>query len=128
MNTIIYDARRIRAYERIQELGRYTGRDAEFIEKLWKALVSDGALMKEFVYYLDNHTLLDELKCRGYGLTDLYVWLLERYNLMQDYGKNTAACNKEAMVLDTFWMMAQMQKDPDTYIKRLNGGLGMDWM
>lgn len=128
MNTIIYDARRIKAYERMQELGEYTGKDKEFIEKLWKALILDGDLMREFVYYLDNHTLSDELKCRGYGLTDLYVWLLERHNLMQDYGKNGAACNKEALVLDTFWMMVEMQKDPDTYVKRLNGGLGMDRM
>lgn len=128
MNTIIYDARRIKAYEKLQELGTYTGKDSSFIEELWKALLSDGDLMKEFIYYLDHHMLLDEMKCRGYGLTDLYVWLLERYNLMQDYGKNGSECNKEAMVLDTFWAMVEMKKDPETYIRRLNDGLGMDWL
>lgn len=128
MNTIIYDARRIKAYERILELGAYAGKEEEFVEELWKASVADGELMSEFIYYLDHHSLLDKMQCRGYGLTDLYVWLIERYNLMQDYGKNTVSCNKEAMVLDTFWMMAEMKKDPDTYIRRLNGGLGMDRM
>lgn len=128
MNTIIYDARRIKAYEKLQELGTYTGKAGSFIEELWKALLSDGDLMKEFIYYLDHHTLLDEMKCQGYGLTDLYVWLLERYNLMQDYGKNGSECNKEALVLDTFWAMAEMKKDPETYIRRLNEGLGMDWL
>lgn len=126
MNTIIYDARRIKAYEKIQELGVYASKDEMFIEQLWKELVSDGDLMKEFTYYLDHHALLDEMKCEGYALTDLYVWLLQRYNLMQDYGKNNADCNKEALVLDTFGMMAAMKKNPQEYVKRLNSGLGMD--
>lgn len=126
MNTIIYDARRIKAYEKIKELGVCAGKDERFIEQLWRELVSDGALMKEFTYYLDHHGLLDEMKCEGYALTDLYVWLLQRYNLMQDYGKNNADCNKEALVLDTFVMMAEMKKNPQEYIKRLNNDLGMD--
>lgn len=130
MNTIIYDARRIKAYERMQELAQFTGRDAAFIEELWRELVLDGNLMKEFVYYLDHHTLLDEMKCEGYGLTDLYFWLLQRDNLMQDYGKNNADCNKEGLVLDAFWMMTEMKKDPQKYVKILNNemGMGMDWM
>lgn len=126
MNTIIYDARRIKALERLQELGAYAGKDSDFVENLWKALVSDGEFMKEFIYYLDNHTLLDEMKCEGYGMTDLYVWMLERYNLMQDYGKNGSDCDKEALVLDTFATMAEMKKNPELYLKRLSGGFGMD--
>ena len=89
-------------------------------------MVADGELMQEFAYYVDNQTLLDQIKCEGYGLTDLYVWQVERYNLMQDYGKNGAECNKVAMVLDSLYMMAQMKKNPEEYVKRLNSGLGMD--
>ncbi len=126
MNTIIYDARRVKALGRLQELAAYTGREEAFVESLWKELVADGDFMKEFVYYLDNHTFLDELKCEGYGLTDLYVWMLERYNLMQDYGKNGPDCDKEGLVLDTFHLMAEMRKNPEAYIKWLEGGFGMD--
>lgn len=126
MGAIIYDARRIKAYERIRELGEYAGKDQTVIDALWKELVLDGELMKEFIYYLDYHTFLDEVKCRGNGLTDLYVWLLKRYNLMQDSGKNGADCNKEALVLDAFSMMVDMKKNPEAYTKRLNDGLGMD--
>lgn len=126
MSAILYDARRIKAYERMQELGASTGKTQEYIDELWRELISDGGLMKEFTYYLDNHMLLDELKCEGYGLTDLYVWLLQRYNLIQDYGKNNEDCNKDALVLDAFSMMAAMKRNPAEYIRRLNGGLGMD--
>lgn len=126
MSGILYDNRRIKAFEGLQALGEYTGKDSEWIEALWQELVLDAGLMKEFMYYLDNHTLLDEVKCEGYSLTDLYVWQMDRYNLIREVGKNTHMCNKEAMVLGAFKTMADMKKDPARYVKRLTSGEGMD--
>ena len=126
MNGILYDARRIKAYEGFQALGKYAGKDTGWLEDLWTELVLDEDLIMEFMYYLDHHTLLDRVKCRGYGLTDLYVWQMDRYNLIRDIGKNTEACNKEAMVLNAFRTMLDMQKDPEGYLKRLTAGTGMD--
>ncbi len=124
--SIVYDARRIKAYEGLLALGEYAGKDLEWLGTLWTELVSDSGLMKEFMYYLDHHTFLDETRCSGYGLTDLYVWQMDRYNLIRDIGKNTSACNKEAMVLNAFRTMIDMQKEPETYLKRLTAGIGMD--
>ena len=89
MNGIIYDARRIKAYEGMQALARYAGKTEEFVANLWESLLSDKDMMKEWMYYLDHHILLDEVVCEGYSLTDLYVWQMKRYNLVQDTGKNT---------------------------------------
>lgn len=126
MNGIVYDARKVKAYEGLLALGEYAGKDEKWLEELWEGLVFDEALMKEFMYYLDHHTFCDEDTCRGYGLSDLYVWQMDRYNLIRDIGKNTSACNKEAMVLNTFRTMLQMKKDPDNYVRRLTTGEGMD--
>ena len=126
MGTIILDARRIKAYERLRELAECVGRDETFVEKLWKFLVEDDAFMKEFVYYLDHHALLDEMKCCGYGIMDIYVWMIEHFNLMMDYGKNGQECNKDALVLDAFLELARMKKDPDVWVKRLGQGEHMD--
>lgn len=126
MGGIVYDARRIRAYEGLLALGEYTGKSAEWLDELWGKLILDDGLMKEFMFYLDHHAFCDEVKCRGYGLTDLYVWQMDRYNLIRDSGKNTEACNKEAMVLNAFHTMIEMKKDPDDYIRRLTAGQGMD--
>ncbi len=123
---IIYDARRIKAYEGFWALGEYAGKEKDWLEALWEELILDGDMMKEFMYYLDHHTLLDEVKCRGYSLTDLYVWQMDRYNLIRDIGKNTSSCNKEAMVLNAFRTMFDMRRDPDTYVRRLTSGRGMD--
>lgn len=126
MSGIVYDARRVKAYEGLMALGEYAGKKTEWLEELWKGFVFDEALMKEFMFYLDHHTFSDEDTCRGYGLTDLYVWQMDRYNLIRDIGKNTSVCNKEAMVLNAFMTMLQMKKDPDTYVRRLTTGEGMD--
>ncbi len=124
--SIVYDARRIKACEGLLAPGEYAGKDLGWLGTLWTELVSDSGPMKECMYYLDHHTFLDETRCSGYGLTDLYVWQMDRYNLIRDIGKNTSACNKEAMVLNAFRTMIDMQKEPETYLKRLTAGIGMD--
>ena len=126
MSGILYDARKVMAYQGLIQLGEYAGKSKEFIESLWAELVLDEALMKEFMYYLDHHTLLDQVRCRGYSLTDLYVWQMDRYNLVREIGKNTDGCNKEALVLNAFRAMIDMKKDPDNYVERLTRGTGMD--
>lgn len=126
MGGIVYDARRILAYQGLVDLGEYAGKSREFIDSLWAELVPDGELMKEWMYYLDHHSLLDEARCRGYALTDLYVWQMDRYNLIREIGKNPDACNKETMVLNAFRTMLDMKKDPETFLRRLTRGTGMD--
>lgn len=125
MSAIIYDARRIKAFEYLQELGEITGKTQEFIDELWKMILPHGDLMEEYMYYLDHQTFLNKINIEGYGMTDLYMWLIRRFNLMIDYGKNEKDCNKEALVLDTFWHMAKMKEHPEDYVKQLEDGFGL---
>ena len=123
---IILDARRIKAYEYLHDLCAFSGKDEAFFDELWGELLSYDNLMAAFMYYLDHHSLDDGIQCRGYGLTDLYFYNMRRAEVRQDIGKNYADCNKEALALDTFLLMAKMIKDPETYVRKLEGGLGMD--
>jgi len=123
---IILDGRKIKAYEGFYALGEYAGRDMKWLDELWTMLVENGDLMDEFMFYLDNHSLSDNFKCKGYTLTDMYVFQMSRYNLIRDIGKNTEACNKESMVLGAFMDMALMIKNPDKYIRRFSEDPGMD--
>ena len=50
------------------------------------------------------------------------------FEIGQDIGKNYQDCNKDALVLECFMMMAKMIKDPAPYISKLQKGLGMDYM
>lgn len=126
MASIVVSTGKIKAYERMSALCGIAGEDQEWCDALWAELLFDAELFDEMVFYLENHFLLDKAKCEGYGLTDLYVWQLDRYNLIGDIGKNTDACNKERMVLHAFYDMAAMKKDPGAYIKRMTLGRGMD--
>ena len=125
-NSIILDGRKIKAYERFYALGEYAGRDVQWLDELWAKLVQNGELMEEMFYYLDHHNFADKYRIEGYGMTDLYVFQMSRYNLIRDIGKNTAACNKESMVLGAFYDMALMAIEPEKYVKKLSGGPGMD--
>ncbi|MBR0149174.1 MAG: hypothetical protein IJM23_08270 [Lachnospiraceae bacterium] len=124
MSGIVLDGRRIIAYERLGQLCAYTGKDETYLSALWMELIPDADLMTDFMYYLDHHSFCNKTVCRGYSLTDLYFYKIRRYDVKRDAGKNNADCNKEALVLDTFMMMADMKKDPDKYINKLNDAMG----
>ena len=123
---ILYDARKLKALEFLQQLCEYAGKDDEFASGLWSEFIGDPDLYDEFVYYADNHTFLDEMKISGYSMSDLYVWQMDRYNIVRELGKNPAACNKETLVLNAFSEMANMKRDPAEYVKRIESGKGND--
>ena len=124
----MYDARKVKVYECLCRLGEYAGQPVEWCNELWTDLLNDTEVYDEFVYYLEHHSFEDRVKFCGYGLTDMFVWQMDRYNLFHDSGKNTDMCNKEGMVLRAFRTMLNMKKDPDTYRRRLEEGPGMDRM
>lgn len=126
MQGILYDARKIKAYESLLALGEYAGQEKEWMDGLWADLLTIPDLYAEMVYYLENHDFWDNFKFQGYSLIDLYVWQMNKYNLIKDLGKNTAECNKETMALRSFRTMIELMRSPEEYIKRLNEGYGMD--
>ena len=123
---ILYDARKLKALEFLQQLCDYAGKNDRFVDELWTEFLSDSELYAEFIYYADNHTFLDEMKISGYSMSDLYVWQMDRYNLVRELGKNPAACNKETLVLNAFFEFANMKRDPEEYVKRIESGKGND--
>lgn len=126
MTGILYDARRIKAYEGLMELGEIAGEPKEWCDKLWEELVISPDLLDELVYYLEHRCLAERVKCCGYSLIDLYVWQMNKYNIIGDSGKNTDRCNKDRMVLKAFYDMLRMRENPEEFVKKLTDGRGMD--
>ena len=123
---ILYDARKLKAMGFLNDLCEYAGKEDEFANSLWNEFLNDEELYREFVYYADNHTFLDEMKVSGYSMSDLYVWQMDRYNIVRELGKNPTACNKETLVLNAFMEMSNMKRDPETYVSRIESGKGND--
>jgi len=125
-SNIIIATSKIKACEFFYELCDFCGYERQWSDDLWADIVTDPDMYKEFEYYAQNHTLKDSFDVCGYSLTDLYVFQMDKYNLIREIGKNTAECNKERMVLNAFRMMIDMKADPDTYVRRLEEGRGED--
>ncbi len=125
-SNIIIATSKIKTCEFFYELCDFCGYDREWSDDLWKDIVVDPDMYDEFAYYAANHTLKDSFDICGYSLTDLYVFQMDKYNLIREIGKNTADCNKERMVLNAFRMMIDMKEDPETYVRRLEEGRGED--
>ena len=123
---IIIATSKIKACEMFYDLCRRVGYEDAWIDALWGDIVTDEEMYAELSYYLRNHTLKDSVKISGYSLTDLYVFQMNKYNLIREIGKNPPECNKERMVLNAFRMMTDMKADPETYVKRLEEGRGED--
>ncbi|MCM1182930.1 MAG: hypothetical protein NC337_06125 [Roseburia sp.] len=126
MAGIVYDARRVKVYEGLLALGALAGEPQEWCDALWADILSAPDLFEELVFYLEHHYLTEKVKCCGYSLIDLYVWQMNRYNLIGDSGKNTDACNKDRMVLKAFRDMVEMRRHPEEYLKKLTLGREMD--
>ncbi len=126
MNGILYDARKVKLYERMQALCVLAGESDAWGDTLWNGLLEDKELMEEMAYYLDHHCFLGKSRCEGYTLIDLFVHEMDLYNVIADSGKNTESCNKEAMVLRAFRAMIEMKKDPQRFQRKLSDGFGMD--
>ena len=102
------------------------GYDRNWTDSLWGGIVTDETVYEEFAYYAANHTFRDMLSVSGYTMSDLYVFQMDKYNLIREIGKNPPECNKERMVLNAFRMMIDMKADPEVYVKRLQEGRGED--
>ena len=126
MANLIIDTTKIKVFERLKYLAEATGKDPAFADSLWESLLKYEDLYDEFVFYLENGNIRDGIVFRGYSLIDLYVHRIDCYNIVNDTGKNTAACNKESMILETFKAMADLKDNPEEFIRRMNEGRGMD--
>lgn len=123
---IIISTSKIRVCEFFYELCDFCGYDREWTDSLWGDIIADEPVYEELAYYADHHTFRDVLDVCGYSLSDLYVFQMDKYNLIREIGKNPPECNKERMVLNAFRMMADMKTDPAEYVKRLQEGRGED--
>ena len=126
MQGILYDATKVKVCQAFYDICNYAELPAQWSDELWMDILSRKPIYKELIYYIEHHTFLDELKVCGYSLCDLYVWQMNRYNLIKDTGKNSRTCNKEKMAMQAFRTMVDLMDDPKEYRKRVEEGQGTD--
>ncbi len=126
MQGIVYDATRVKVCKAFYEICDYAEFARERTDALWMEILSRKQVYRELIYYIAHHTFSDQLKVCGYGLCDLYVWQMNRYNLIKDTGKNPRTCNKEKMAMQAFETLVALIKNPQENLKKLEYGQGTD--
>lgn len=126
MQGIVYDATKVKVCQAFYEICDYAELSREWSDVLWRDILSRKQVYEELIYYIEHHTFMDKVKACGYSLCDLYVWQMNRYNLIKDTGKNSRTCNKEKMAMQAFRTMIDLLEQPEEGQKRLDYGQGMD--
>ena len=123
---IVFDKRKLAAYQIAYDYCKNKGLSDEFMQELWDGMLIDPVLHDEYVYYLEHGELSGTAKCEGYTMFDLYFYHLREFNLNHDLGKNTAACSKDEICIHAFHTMGMLRREPEKYKKMLEKSLGMD--
>lgn len=126
MQGILYDATKVKVCQVFYEICEYAGLSVEWADALWRDILPRKQIYDELIYYIEKHTFMDKVKVCGYSLCDLYVWQMNRYNLIKDTGKNSRTCNKEKMAMQAFRTMVDLMNNPEEVLKRLDYSRGMD--
>lgn len=115
-----------RAYEWAAALCRYAGANQEFLQNFWGRLTADEEIYEEFIHYLEHQDFLCKVNIHGYGLVDLMIFQIDHFRAVMDQDVSDMRLNKDKMLLMAFNSLLQMRKNPEPFLKILQGQTGMD--
>lgn len=127
-NYIIFDGRRLAAYQIAAEFCKSRHWSDTFLSELWEGILLDPVLYDEFIYFLEMNELTGNTVCEGYTMYDLYFYHLHDYNALHDTGKDTAVTDKDEIMYLAFHTMGRLMQEPEKYKKILDKCEGMDFM
>ncbi len=114
------------AYAWAEALCKYAGADEAFLSDFWARLTADEEIYEEFVYYLEHQDFLCKVKIEGYGLVDLMVFQIDHFRAVMDQDVADMRFNKDKMLLQAFNSLLRMRKDPEPYVRMMQGETGTD--
>lgn len=115
-----------KAYAWAGALCEYAGADEAFLRDFWERLVNDPEIYEEFVYYLEHQDFLCKVKIEGYGLVDLMIFQIDHFRAVMDQDVADMRFNKDKMLLMAFNSLLQMRKDPEPFVRMMQGQTGTD--
>lgn len=116
-----------KAYAWAKALCHYAGENETFLERFWADLTQSEGVYREFVYYLEHQNFLCDYQIEGYSLVDIMVWQMDHFKAQLDRGKDDMKNNGDKMLLMAFYTMLQMEKDPMSYVARMQSETGTDY-
>lgn len=124
------DARLEKALATLREyvlaLSEQAGKDAAYGETIWQSISRSPGLLGELAYYHDYGKFLCKYQVAGYTLADVLVWQVDHFKLYMDRAEEMNRYHAERLLLSSFETMAQMEKDPAPFVRKMEGESGQD--
>lgn len=111
----------------ISELCRYAGEDKAFEADFTERLKADTEIYEEFVYYMEHGNFACKARIEGYTVVDIMVWQMDHFKAWLDRDTKGTKQNGDRMLLLAFDTLLRMRKDPETYIRKMQGETGTDF-
>ena len=112
----------------IRNLAIQAGECEGYAEELWTRISQSNGLLRELAYYHDYGKFLSEYKIADYTLMDILVWQVDHFKAYLDRPEEMNRYRQERLLLTTFDIMAQMEKDPKPYIDKMSKETGTDYV
>lgn len=107
-------------------LAGQAGKDEAYGEALWQSVSRSPGLLRELAHYHDYGKFLCEYKVAGYTLPDVLVWQVDHFKLYMDRGEEMNRYHAERLLLSAFETMAQMERDPAPFVRKMEAESGQD--
>lgn len=108
------------------EMARQSGEGEEYGEMLWQEIKGSNGLLQELAYYHDYGEFLCRYSVAGYTLADVLVWQVDHFKLYMDRPEDMNRFRRERLLLAAFHTLAQMEKEPASFVEKMRGETGQD--
>lgn len=117
-----------RLYEFVTSLCRHAGEGEAFLREFWLALREDEETAQELAYYMDRGQFACQVSVRGYTVVDIMVWQIDHFKARLDRREDGMGDNGDKMLLMAFDTLLKMKKEPEKYVRLLQGETGTDYV
>ncbi len=114
--------------EYVYDLAEKAGESREYAEDLWNRIRRSGGVLQELAYYHDNGQFWAQHQVAGYRLTDILVWQVDHFKAYLDRREEVNRWHPERLFLHSLDVMLRMEKDPEPFVKKMQGETGTDFV
>lgn len=111
----------------VKELCRCGGENEAFEKQFLAALLADGEICQEFVYYMEHQDFACRAKVQGYTVVDVMVWQMDHFKARLDRDNTGTRENPARMVLLAFDTLLRMRREPEKYVGKMIQETGTDY-
>lgn len=112
----------------VRRLAAQAGESEEYAQDLWKRIQSSDGVLRELAYYHDYGNFWGKYQVAGYTLADILVWQVDHFKAYLDRREEVNRWHPERLLLHTVDVMLRMEQDPETFVRKLQGETGTDFV